>query len=104
LCSFRSKKKLLAEKQHEMHFLSNEENEKWSEDYVERETAGARKQVDDAEAAIQQDQDDMTHAEMVGLTSREPEKSFEEMLVAIRDSLSDIASSDNGEDWEDEDD
>jgi hypothetical protein len=46
----------------------------------------------------------MTHAEMVGLTSREPEKSFEEMLVAIRDSLSDIASSNNREDWEDEDD
>jgi hypothetical protein len=29
---------------------------------------------------------------------------FEEMLVAIRDSLSDLASSDDGEDGEDEDD
>jgi hypothetical protein len=40
----------------------------------------------------------------VKLTSREPEKPFEEMLVAIGDSLSDLASSDNAEDGEDEDD
>ena len=46
----------------------------------------------------------MTHAEITGLTSREPEKTFEEMLVAIGDSLSDLASSDDGEDGEDEDD
>jgi hypothetical protein len=37
------------------------------------------------------------------LTSREPEKTFEEMLVAMGDSLSDLASSDDGEDGEDED-
>jgi hypothetical protein len=48
----RSKKKLAAEKQQEMHFLSNKEREKWFEDYVERETAGARKQVQHAEDAI----------------------------------------------------
>jgi len=36
--------------------------------------------------------------------SREPEKTFEEILVAIGDSLSDLASSDDGEDREDEDD
>jgi hypothetical protein len=45
----------------------------------------------------------MTLAEIVGLTSREPETTFEEILVAIGDSLSDLASSDDGEDWEDED-
>jgi len=45
----------------------------------------------------------MNHAETAGLTTREPEKTFEEMLVAIGDSLSDHASSDNGEDGEDED-
>jgi len=71
---------------------------------VERETAGARKRVEDAEAVVQQEQDDMTHAAIVGLTSREPEKTFEEMLVAIGDSLSDLASSDDGEDGEEEDD
>jgi len=43
LLSLRSKKKLAAEKRRETHFLSNEEKEKWIEDYVERETAGARK-------------------------------------------------------------
>ena len=104
LRSLRSKKKLAAEKRRETHFLSNEEKEKWIEDYVERETAGARKRVEDAEAAVQQEQDDMTQAEIAGLTSREPEKTFEEMLVAIGDSLSDLASSDDGEDGEEEDD
>jgi hypothetical protein len=102
--SLRSKKKLAAEKRQETHFLSNEEKEKWIEDYVERETARERKRVEDAEATVQQEQDDMTQAEIAGLTSREPEKTFEEMLVVIGDSLSDLASSDHGEDGEEEDD
>ena len=45
----------------------------------------------------------MTCAEIAGLTSREPEITFEEKLVAIRDTLSDVASSDDGEDGDDED-
>jgi hypothetical protein len=49
-------------------------------------------------------QDDMTHAEIAGLTSREPEKTFVEMLVALGDSRSDLASSEDGEDGEDVDD
>jgi len=69
-----------------------------------RETAGARKRVEDAEAAVQQKQDDLKAAEIVGLTYREPEKTFEEMLVTLGDILSDLASSDDGEDGEDEDD
>jgi len=60
LCSLRSKKKLAAEKRRETHFLSNEEREEWIEEYVERETSGARKRVEDAEAAVQQEPDDMT--------------------------------------------
>ena len=104
LRSLGSKKKFVAEKRRETHFLSNEEKAKWIEDYVDRETAGARKRVDDAGAAVQQEQDDMTHAEIAGLMSREPEKAFEEMLAAIGDSLSDLASPDDGEDREDEDD
>jgi len=103
LRSLRSKKKLVAEKREEMHLLSNEEKEKWIEDYVERETAGARKRVEDAEAAVQQGQDDMMHPEIALLMSRDPEKTFEEMLVAIGESLGDLASSDDGEDGEDED-
>jgi len=102
LRSLRFKKKLAAEKRQETHFLSNEEKEKWIEDYVERETAGARKRVEDAEAAVQEEQDDMTHAEIAGLTPREPEKTFEEMMAAVGDSLSDLASSEDGEDGEDE--
>jgi DNA-directed RNA polymerase specialized sigma subunit len=64
----------------------------------------ARKRVEDAEAAVQQEQDDMTHAEIAELMSIEPEKTFAEMLVAIGISLSDVASSNSGEDGEYEDD
>ena len=46
----------------------------------------------------------MTNAEIEALTSREPEELFEELPVAIGDSLSDLASSDDGKDGEDEDD
>jgi len=67
---------------------------------VERETAGATKQVEDAEAAVQQEKDDITLAEIAGLTSREPERTFEQMMVDIGDNLSDLASSDEGEDGE----
>jgi ssDNA-binding replication factor A large subunit len=66
LSSLRSKKKLVTERRREKHFLSNEEKEKWIEDYIKRETAGARKRVEDAEAVVQQEQDNMTHAEIVG--------------------------------------
>jgi len=40
----------------------------------------------------------MRKADNVGLTNGEPEKTLQEMMVAIRDNLSDLASSDYGED------
>jgi hypothetical protein len=46
----------------------------------------------------------MMHAELVGLRSRMPEKTFEETLVTIGDSLSHLPSSKDGDDGEDEDD
>jgi len=104
LGSLRSKKKLLTEKRQDTHCSSNEEKEKWFEDYVERETTGAKRRVEEAEGAVQQQQDDIMHADIATLTSWEPEETFEEMLVAIGDSLSDLASYDDGEDVEDEDD
>jgi hypothetical protein len=75
---------------------------KWIEDYVERKTAGARKQVEDAEALLQQGQENILYVEIVGLRSREPERRFEEMEAACGDSLSDLANSDDGEDVKDE--
>jgi len=72
-------------------------------DDVERETAGARQRVEDAEAAIRQDQKDIVAAENTRLTTRDHEKPFHEMIVAVGHSLSNIASSDDGEDGEDED-
>ena len=104
LHSLRSKKKLVAKNWWETHFLIDEDKETWIEAYVERETAGARAQVEDAGAAVEQEQEDTRKAENVGFTNGEPEKTFQEMMVAIRDSLSDLASSDDGEDGEDEDD
>jgi len=100
----RFKKELVAEKRQETHFFSNEDKQKWIKDYVERGTAGARKQVEDAKGAVQQEQEDTRKAENAELTNREPETTFQEIMVAIRDSLSDLASSDDGEDVEDEND
>jgi len=94
----------LAEKRQELHFLRNEEKQKWIEDHVERETAGARKRDEDAEAAIGQEQEDTEMAEKAGLMAREPEKAFHEMIVAIIERLSDIASSDDEEAGDDEND
>jgi hypothetical protein len=104
LPSLRSKKKLAAEKRRETHFLSNEEKETWIEDFDERETTGARKRVEYTEAVVQLELDDMTHAGIAGLKSKEPKRTFEEMLVSIGDSLSHLASSDDGEGGDDEDD
>jgi hypothetical protein len=104
LRSWRSQKKLAADRRLETHFLRNAQKDTWIEDYVERETPGARKQVEDAGAAVQQEQEDLKHADIVGLTNRKPEMKLEESMVAIRDSLSDLASSDNVEDGEDDDD
>jgi hypothetical protein len=97
----RSKKKLVAEKRQETHFLSNEEREKWIEDFVERETAVARKRVQDTETAIMQD---MTTAANGGVTTGKPKTTFEEMSNAIGVSRSDLASSDDEQDGKDEED
>jgi len=87
-----------------MHFLSNEEKEKWIEDYEAREIAVARKQVQDAETAIMQELKDMTTAERMGATTKKHETMFEEMLNAITDSLSDLAISHYHQDGEDKED
>jgi hypothetical protein len=46
----------------------------------------------------------MKLAETAGWTNRESEKTFDEIMVAMGDSLSNVACSDDGEDAEDEDD
>jgi len=71
---------------------------------VERETAVARKRVQDAETAMMQEQEHMENVEKGRSTTTKPEITFEEMLNAIGDSLSDLASSEDEEDGEDEDD
>jgi len=104
LRSLRSKTKLSAEKRQGTHFVTNNETEKWNEDYVDRETAVVRKRVQDTETVIMQEQEHLRNVEKARSTTTKPETTFEEMLNAIRGSLSDLASSEDEEDGEDEDD
>jgi len=53
---------------------------------------------------MMQELKDMTTAEHMGGTTGKPETMFELMLNAIRDSLSDLASSDDEQDGDDEED
>ena len=57
------------EKRRETHFLSNEEKDKWMEDYLDGETAVARNLVQDAETAIMQEQEHMRNVEKARLTT-----------------------------------
>ena len=85
-------------------FLKNKEEEKWIEDYVERESGAASKRVENAATAMKQEREDMRKIENTGLTTREPKQMFQEMLNDMGDSLSNLASSDDEEDAKDEDD
>jgi len=51
-----------------------------------------------------QEQEDISTAENAGATTRKPKNMFEEMLNAVGDSLSDLASSNDEQDGEDEED
>jgi len=46
----------------------------------------------------------MSNAEKAGSTNRKPEQTLQKMLIAMGDSLNDLASSDDAEDGEDEED
>jgi len=50
---------------------------------VDRERAAGRTLVEDALTAIMQEQEDMHSAEEMGLRTRKPETTFDEMLNAI---------------------
>lgn len=98
LHSLKSKQKLVVDKQSDTHCLSNDnDEEKWIEDYVHGETAIVIQPAENSEPPIQQQQKHNRNAEKLELTTRKSEKTFEEMLNAIRDSLSHLVSSDNEE-------
>jgi len=84
-----------AERRRETTFSNNKENEKCIDVYLVRETAVAIKRVEDAATAIKQEQEEMRSAESGELTYREPGQTLEEMLDDIRDSLSNLASTDD---------
>jgi hypothetical protein len=74
----------------------------WIEVYVHKWPVWARKQVKDAETAIMIEQEDMENVEKAGSATRQPETAFGKMLYAIRDSLSDLATSKDEEDVSDD--
>jgi len=104
IAQLKIQKKLSVEKRRETHHLHNKENEEWIEDYVDREPTVARKPAQDAERAIMQEQEHTRNVDMGRSTTTKPETTFEAMLNAIGDSLSDLASSEDKEDVKDEDD
>jgi hypothetical protein len=75
------KKDACSRERGETHFSSNKEKDKCIEYFVERETAGARKRVEDAEAAVQQEQENMENGENAGFTNREPKIRLQKVLV-----------------------
>jgi len=83
--------------------LINKEEEKWIKDYVDRETAVTRKRVQDAETVIMPLQEDMRNIDNARSITTKSETTYEDMLNAIGDSLSDLPSSDDEEDGEDKD-
>jgi len=93
LRSLRSNKKPAVERQQDTHFIRNEKQPTSIGEYVNREAAVARKWVQVGETAIMQEQKDTWEAENAQLRTREPERMFQEMLVAIVDSPGDLASS-----------
>jgi hypothetical protein len=87
-----------------MHCLSNDEHEKWIEDYVEKETTAARKKVQVTETVIMQELEDMATSDNAGATTRKPETMFDGMLNAIPASPSHLASSNDEQNGEGEED
>jgi hypothetical protein len=60
----------------EMIILSKEDNVKWVEDYVDRETAVASNRVQDVETAIMQEQRHIRNVEKAKSTTSKPETTF----------------------------
>jgi hypothetical protein len=98
------KKKLPAEKRRETHCLSNGQKVKWIEDYLDRGTAMARMRDHHTVTLSMLDQDQMGNVEKGRSTTTKPEITFQEMLNAIGESLSDLTSTEDEQDGEVEND
>jgi len=83
--------KFVLERKSATHFLSNKQKANWIQDYVWREAGSAKKQLGDAEIEIKQEKEHMSNAEDVVLAPRQPKIAIEEMLNAIRNSVSDLS-------------
>lgn len=64
----------------------------------------ARERGKDAQTAIKQELEDMRYSKNAELTNRKQKNAFEEMMIAIEDSLSNLASFDDAKDGNDKDD
>jgi len=101
--SMQSKIKLAAEKRRQTFVLSKIQKREWIEDYVERETAVAGTRGDNAETVFKHEWEAIRNGDNAGLTTRESEEMFQELIMAIRGSIRDLASSDNEVDTDDAD-
>ena len=73
-----------------------------NQDYIERGAAVVWMWVEDIETAIKQAQEDMRNSDNAELTTGAPQNTNQEMIVAIGDCLSNLSSSDNKNDQEDQ--
>src|SRR6187551_3430319 len=96
LHSLKYKKRRKAAESNEIRFMTKKEREKWIENYVERETATARKRAEEADSAWEREKERLAAEETVmdQPTAVGSKKTFEEMLKDIGDSIEDLATSD----------
>jgi hypothetical protein len=94
------KRKAAAEMAENKREMSEEEKQKWIDDYVHSQTAKARERLTKAEEAVQEE----LATDIGGLASLKRKKIFDEMLKAIGESIDDVVASDDDDDDDDDDD
>ena len=72
----------MLENRWETNNFNKTEQDEWIENLVGRERTAAGKPVEDTETAIQQEQDNISFAEVMRFRARRSEKTFKEMLKA----------------------
>lgn len=107
LRALKCKKRKKAEGSEEIRDMDSDQRDKWIEDYVERETAAARKRAEEADLAWALEKERLASVSAVDQhpETAESARSFNQMLEDIGESIDDVATSgEEDEDNEDDDD
>jgi hypothetical protein len=99
LRTLKSRKRKAATKMKEIQGMSEDQREKWIENYVERETQVARQRVEAADAAVNEDMENEYGAPPAVRTKK---RTFEELLALVGDDLDNVVPSDDDDDDDDE--